>query len=85
MRSVLTPLTAALALLFALTSTVIHASDEEATQGDAEAGQAKSAVCVSCHMADGNTLLAELPQYYWPATGLYRCATCCFQRRYAQR
>ena len=31
-------------------------------QGDAAAGQAKSALCATCHGADGNSLLPENPK-----------------------
>ena len=31
-------------------------------EGDAEAGQAKSALCGSCHGVDGNSLLAMNPK-----------------------
>ena len=58
MRSVLTPLAAGLALIFTFTSV---SASETVAHGDAEAGKTKSAVCVSCHMADGNTLLPNYP------------------------
>jgi len=61
MRSVLTTLTAGLALSFSLASSSIYAS-EEASHGDAEAGKAKAAVCTACHMADGNSVVPTFPK-----------------------
>ncbi|MCP4009622.1 MAG: cytochrome c [Proteobacteria bacterium] len=60
MRSVLTTLTAGLALSFSFASS-IYAS-EEAAHGDAEAGKAKTAVCTACHMADGNSVVPTFPK-----------------------
>jgi cytochrome c553 len=48
------------ALLLCLT--FIHSSAIAVSQGDAEAGKAKSAVCAACHGPDGNSPLAMNPK-----------------------
>ncbi len=45
-----------MSIIFAAFSSVSFAS------GDAEAGQAKAAVCMGCHGADGNSLMAMYPK-----------------------
>ena len=45
-----------MSIIFASFSSVSFAS------GDAEAGQAKAAVCMGCHGADGNSLMAMYPK-----------------------
>lgn len=61
MRSVLSTLTAGLVLSFTLASSQAPAS-EVATHGDAEAGKTKSATCLACHGADGNSMVPTFPK-----------------------
>jgi len=61
MRSVLSTLTAGVILSFTLASSNIMAN-EGATHGDAEAGKTKSAACMACHGADGNSVVPTFPK-----------------------
>lgn len=61
MRSVLTTFAAGLVLSFSLASSGVLAN-EDTQHGDAEAGQAKSAVCTACHMQDGNSVVPTFPK-----------------------
>lgn len=59
MRSVLMTLAAGLALSFSFAGTA--SASESTGQGDAQAGQTKSATCVACHMVDGNSMVPTFP------------------------
>ncbi len=61
MRSVLSTLTAGLVLSFTLASGQALAN-EAAAHGDAAAGQTKSAACLACHGADGNSMVPTFPK-----------------------
>ena len=49
-------------LLVSLVLTLGFATSAHAVQGDAEAGQAKVAVCGACHGADGNSAAPNFPK-----------------------
>lgn len=61
MRSVLTKFAAGLALSVSLAGVSAYAS-ETAAAGDPAAGQQKSATCIACHMADGNSVVPTFPK-----------------------
>lgn len=61
MRSVLNTLTAGLIFSFTLASGYALASEATA-HGDAEAGKTKSAACLACHGADGNSMVPTFPK-----------------------
>jgi cytochrome c553 len=48
-------------LILSLCVSVLCLSGRAAAEGSAEAGQAKSATCVACHGADGNSVNPEWP------------------------
>jgi cytochrome c553 len=49
-------------LLRALASSLVLFSVHALAQGDATAGQAKSAICAACHGADGNSMVPNWPK-----------------------
>ena len=49
-------------LLRALASSLVLFSAHALAQGDATAGQAKSAICAACHGADGNSMVPNWPK-----------------------
>jgi len=49
-------------LLRALASSLVLFSFQALAQGDAAAGQAKSAICAACHGADGNSAVPNWPK-----------------------
>ena len=49
-------------LLRAIASTLAFFSVNALAQGDAAAGQAKSAICAACHNADGNSVVPNWPK-----------------------
>ncbi len=61
MRSVLSTLSAGFILSMTLLSNQVMAN-ENAMAGDAEAGKAKSAACLACHGADGNSVVPTFPK-----------------------
>ncbi len=42
-----------------------------ATEGNIEAGKAKSVTCAACHGPDGNSPTDMYPENCWPACWLY--------------
>jgi len=65
MRSALSTFTAAFTTGIALTLTLVSSgsfANEPGAHGDAEAGKAKSAACVACHSADGNSVVPTFPK-----------------------
>lgn len=61
MRSTLSVLATGFALSITFASLLANAS-EEAKIGHAEAGETKSALCASCHGADGNSAVPSFPK-----------------------
>ena len=49
-------------LLRAIASSLVLVSMQAFAQGDAAAGQAKSAICAACHGADGNSTIPNWPK-----------------------
>lgn len=49
-------------LLRAIASSLVLFSLQAYAQGDASAGQAKSAICAACHGADGNSVVPNWPK-----------------------
>jgi len=49
-------------LLRAIASSLVLVSLQSFAQGDATAGQAKSAICAACHGADGNSVVPNWPK-----------------------
>jgi cytochrome c553 len=49
-------------LLRAIASSLAFFSIQAVAQGDAAAGQAKSAICAACHGADGNSVVPNWPK-----------------------
>lgn len=49
-------------LLRAIASSLVFFSIQASAQGDAAAGQAKSAICAACHGADGNSVVPNWPK-----------------------
>ena len=49
-------------LLRAIASSLVMVSLQSLAEGDAAAGQAKSAICAACHGADGNSMVPNWPK-----------------------
>ena len=50
-----------LAVAFILLTVSMSAAAQTATEGDTQAGQAKSAICAACHGVDGNSSVPQWP------------------------